>query len=60
MKKQHDLYANNLVGDTVLRLMPESSISILIAKRKTHKVSPSKEEKWQQLGRVSLRVGTGR
>ena len=32
MKEQHDLYPNNLVGDTVLRLMPESLISTLIVK----------------------------
>ena len=40
VKKQHDLYVNNLVGVLViLRLIPETSTGTLIVKRKTRKVS---------------------
>ena len=37
VKKQHDLYVNNLVGD--IKAIPETSTGTLIVKRKTLKVS---------------------
>ena len=42
VKKQHDLYVNNMVGD--IKLIPETSTGTLIVKRKTRKVSHLEKE----------------
>ena len=57
VKKQHDLYVKNLVGD--IKANPRDFYRYINSQMKDTQGYPSfKQAKWQRFGRV--RVGTGR
>ena len=55
MKKQHDLYVNNLVGD--IKANPRDFYRHIKSKERRPRYLTSKEEKWQRFG--GIRVGVG-
>ena len=58
MKKQHDLYVNNSVGD--IKANPSDFYRYINSQNKDTQGYPSsKQAKWQRLGRVRVRTGRG-
>ena len=57
VRKQHDLYVNNLV--VMLRQTPETSIGTSIVRKKTPKVFHPEKEEWKGCCSVGSRKGRG-